>query len=154
MNKDTDTSNTEATDTFKLIREGSAPKLIDKKKKIGYVIGKNDDIDVIKIISNSSSGLFSTEPVSITSIQDCLSTQTSDSIFSSRIFRPLYNQKSNNNTGFIAAILRHEGVLKSANDKRFKHQLAIKSDKILDHLTNHTEKESNPKEKAQKNIKE
>ncbi len=120
---------------FTCIREGSAPKLRDQTQLIHYAIGKSNDVDVIQLVSNTNNGLFSDELVPIESIQQCLSGRADQATFTSRIFHPLYKQKSNNNAGFLGAVLRHEGILKTADKAVFKHQLIIKPDDILAQLT-------------------
>ncbi len=119
---------------FEIIRKGTAPKLRDNKQTIHYAIGKHDRNDALKLVSNTGNGLFSSEPISLTSIQQCLSKQGMTAEFTSRIFHSLFSKLSNNNTGFIAAVLRQEGVLKQVDGKLFKHQLAIKPDTIVKHL--------------------
>ena len=120
---------------FTCIREGSAPKLRDQTQLIHYVIGKSNDVDVIQLVSNTNNGLFSDELLPIEFIQQCLSGRGELATFTSRIFHPLFSKSSNNNAGFLGAVLKHEGILKTANKKQFKHQLAIKSDDILMYLT-------------------
>lgn len=120
---------------FTCIRKGSAPKLRDQTQLIHYAIGKNNDIDVIQLVSNTNNGLFSDELITIESIQQCLSGRGDLATFTSRIFHPLFRKSSNNNAGFLGAVLRREGILKTSDKKQFKHQLAVKSDEILIHLT-------------------
>jgi len=139
MSKETESELTpESTNTmpeFTCIREGSAPKLRDQTQLIHYAIGKSNDVDVIQLVSNTNNGLFSDELITIESIQQCLSGRGDLATFTSRIFHPLFRKSSNNNSGFIGAVLRNEGILKTADKKQFKHQLAVKSDEILNHLT-------------------
>jgi len=120
---------------FTCIRKGSAPKLRDQTQLIHYAIGKSNYVDVIQLVSNTNNGLFSDELIRIEPIQQCLSGRGELATFTSRIFHPLFRKSSNNNAGFLGAVLRHEGILKTADKKQFKHQLAIKSDDILSHLT-------------------
>ncbi|MGF1877653.1 hypothetical protein L4D77_20340 [Photobacterium frigidiphilum] len=119
---------------FEVIREGTAPKLRDKKQTIHYAIGKHDNVDGIRLISNTGKGLFSSEPIPLTAIQQCLSNLETTVEFTSRLFHPLFSKLSNNNAGFIASVLRQEGVLKPVDGKLFKHQLVIKPDMIVKHL--------------------
>ncbi|SGZ20467.1 hypothetical protein [Moritella viscosa] len=120
---------------FTCIREGSAPKLRDQTQLIHYAIGKSNDVDVIQLVSNTNNGLFSDELIRIESIQQCLSGRGDLATFTSRIFHPLFRKSSNNNAGFLGAVLKHEGILKTADKKQFKHQLAINPDDILMYLT-------------------
>ena len=119
---------------FEVIREGVAPKLRDKKQTINYAIGKHEKNDALKLLSNTGNGLFSSEPIPLSSIQQCLSKQGAAPEFTSRIFHQLFTQQSNNNAGFIAAVLRQEKILMPVEGKLFKHQLAIKPDAIVKHL--------------------
>jgi len=130
-----DPESTNTKPEFTCIRKGSAPKLRDQTQLIHYAIGKSNDVDVIQLVSNTNNGLFSDELLPIESIQQYLSGRGELATFTSRIFHPLFSKSSNNNAGFLGAVLRHEGILKAADKKQFKHQLAVKSDEILNHLT-------------------
>ena len=120
---------------FTCIRKGSAPKLRDQTQLIHYAIGKSNDVDVIQLVSNTNNGLFSDELLPIESIQQCLSGRGELATFTSRIFHPLFSKSSNNNAGFLGAVLKHEGILKTTEKTVFKHQLAINPDDILMYLT-------------------
>jgi len=136
---------------FTCIRKGSAPKLRDSTQQIYYAVGKNLDMDVLQLVSNTNNGLFSDELIPIQSIQDCLSTQDKQASFSSRIFNSLYKQKSNNNAGFLAAVLREEDILEVADKKLFMHQLAINVEDIFTHLIGtNTDEKSGDKSKSSK----
>ena len=128
---------TESTDTTSqvIIREGTAPKLRNTEQLIKYAIVQVDDEPCIQLVSNDGNGLFSLEPISITSLVEKLSGNITDKPFSSRIFHSLFNQQSNNNAGFLAAVLRKEDILTTAPKKQYLHQLAIPADKIEQHLT-------------------
>ncbi|MCL1056806.1 hypothetical protein L2729_02220 [Shewanella gelidimarina] len=88
------------------IRKGSAPKIRNSTQLIHYGIGKSNGTDVLQLISNTNNGLFSDELIAIESIQKCLSGLANGSTFTSRIFHSLFKQKSNNNAGFLGAVLR------------------------------------------------
>ena len=130
----TDIPSTDTT-THVTIREGEAPKLRNTDELIKYAIVQVNDEVCIQLTSNIGNGLFSQEPIRITSLAERLSVQVKDKSFSSRVFHQLFKQQSNNNAGFLAAVLRHENILNTAPKKQYLHQLAVPTDKLEEHLT-------------------
>jgi len=123
---------------FKLLRLNSAPKLRDCTLLVQYELGHVDGSLSIRITANDKDGLFSSEAVLVSKIAECLSKQSKDSSFSSGIFHSTFNKQSNNNAGFLAAILRSENVLKQKEGKLYLHKLAIDVKVLEKHLSSNT----------------
>ncbi|UCE64560.1 MAG: hypothetical protein JSU59_05330, partial [Nitrospirota bacterium] len=68
---------------------------------------------------NSSNGYFSNEWLSMPRIEEILKQQGSES-FTAYVFKDLFNGKSVNSHGFIAACLVAEGILAFAEGKKRK----------------------------------
>jgi hypothetical protein len=78
----------------------------------------------IMIVGNDGSGYYSKEAVPFSKIEHCLSTVAGQKTFPSKVFLPAFVGRSANNPGFLAAILRAEGLLKPVPEKANLHQLA------------------------------
>jgi hypothetical protein len=120
---------------FKLLRQNSAPKLRDSALLVQYELGEVEKKLSIRITANDKDGLFSSESVPVSKIAECLSKQSKGSSFSSRILHSIFTKQSNNNVGFLAAILRTEKVLKQKEGKLYLHQLAIDVKVLEKHLS-------------------
>ncbi len=99
--------------SIRIIFHGSCPKLTPRGKgALEYEIGINDNTDesYLRIAGNASSGAFSTKWIAIYEIHALLENPKEDS-FKAIILRELYANKSSNNHGFLAAILKAEKVL-------------------------------------------
>jgi len=78
----------------------------------------------IRVTANESGGYFSKELVPFTGIEQCLEKCAEASSFPSKTFRDAFVGRSTNNAGFLAAILREEGLLEAAQEEEFQHVLA------------------------------
>lgn len=78
----------------------------------------------VRITANESGGYFSKEMVPFTGIEQCLEKCAEASSFPSKAFRDAFVGRSTNNSGFLAAILREEGLLDAAEKEEFRHVLA------------------------------
>jgi hypothetical protein len=123
---------------FKLLRQNSAPKLRDSALLVQYELGHVEGNLSIRITANDKDGLFSSEEIPVTGIAECLSKKSKGSSFSSRILHSIFTKQSNNNAGFLAAILRSEKVLKQKEGKLYLHQLAIDVKDLEQHLSSNT----------------
>jgi hypothetical protein len=91
----------------------------------------------IRIFANSEKGAFSNEWLALDSILAIM--PTNQVPFRSTLFVPLFTKKSANNAPFMAAILRHLGLLltvdgfpsysKRGSDMALRHQLKTLADK-------------------------
>ncbi len=91
---------------------------VSGKSTLTYHIGCNDDGDIhIRIHANSAAGMFSQEWVAWTAIEDTLKRHVTG--FTSAAFRSLIQGKSQNNAGFLLAVLLQEQlVIKEGDQKR------------------------------------
>jgi hypothetical protein len=76
-----------------------------KKKTLTYNIGITDDEYHLRISDNSGGGFFSTEWVALS---DITALTPKEETFSTSLLLPLYESKSSNNQGFLAAVLVEE----------------------------------------------
>ncbi len=82
--------------------------------ELEYEIGIDDTIDeaYLRIAGNESSGAYSTKWVALAKIQSILEKVPEES-FRAIVLRELYLKQSTNNHGYLAAILKAEGVLET-----------------------------------------
>lgn len=78
----------------------------------------------ITIVANKSSGYFSREIVPLAAIELCLNGIPKDQPLSARIFRSAFIGKSVNNAGFLAALLKAEGLLTPSTKVAHQHQVS------------------------------
>lgn len=79
----------------------------------------------VMIVGNDSSGYYSREAVPMAAIQQRLATLENPKAFSSSVFQSCFVGRSANNGGFLAAILRAEGILQPLPDKAHLHQFVL-----------------------------
>ena len=79
-----------------------------------YELGTDKNEHHIRIAANAGGGRFSDEWVSVKKIEDLL--KNAGPSFSSTLFREVFVSKSTNNAGFLAAILKAEGLIGPAKD--------------------------------------
>jgi hypothetical protein len=95
-------------------------KTLSGKSTLTYHIGKDEDDNLyVRLWVNSSNGYFSSEWLAMTKIVEILKRQGEES-FTGYVFKDLFNGKSVNSHGFIAACLVAEGVLAFAEGKKRK----------------------------------
>ncbi len=94
----------------------TAPKLGERSSgRITYQSSVGPDGECfIAISGNDSSGYFSREPVSLTTVEKCLPDSPLDKPFTVRALRAAFVGRSVNNAGFLAAALRTEGLIQEA----------------------------------------
>jgi len=110
-----------------MLKDGHCKKLGKRSEGgIKYQLLASDDKAVlyVRIIANDSGGYFSKELVPFSQIEQCLEKCTEASSFPSKAFRDAFVGRSTNNAGFLAAILREEGLLEPAEKDAFQHVLA------------------------------
>lgn len=83
------------------------------KGGLTYHLGVNQDSSayVIRVTANASGGFFSNEWITLDAILETIEANGGDRAFNAQIFKELYASKGANNHGFLAAVLRAEGVL-------------------------------------------
>jgi hypothetical protein len=77
-----------------------------------------------KIVSNEGGGYFSKEVVAFGSVEACLAAHPQDQPFPSKLLQLAFAGRSSNNAGFLAAILRAEGLLALAPDTEGRHVIS------------------------------
>lgn len=100
--------------TFWLIRQDRCPKLgAFSAGVITYQVLTNETRDelFVRIAGNEGGGYVSDEAVPFTSIVRCVNEHEEDKPMRSGDFRPAFVGRSNNNSGFLAAVLLHEQLL-------------------------------------------
>ena len=75
------------------------------------------------LLANESGGYFSREAVPFSAILQCISGVNADRPIAAKIFKPAFVGKSSNNSGFLVAALRKEGLLVAAPDASHQHYL-------------------------------
>lgn len=78
----------------------------------------------LTLVANDSSGCFSREIVPFERIETALQGLDVSKPITSKQFQPCFVSKSQNNAGFLAAVLRSEGLLQSVPDATHQHALA------------------------------
>lgn len=121
-----DASTPEAADTqsFWLLKDGTAPKLGARAEgSINYnVLADNERQHLfIAVTGNKGGGYFSKERVDMTKIEACLDTSTFAKPFPSKTFKEAFVGRSSNNAGFLVAVLRHEELLAAAPKAESQH---------------------------------
>jgi hypothetical protein len=111
-----------------LIEEKRCGKISDRSTgQLTYRLLKDEEgVEAfVAIVGNESVGYFSREPVSVLRIHQCLqaAVKVGKAIPSQRL-RQVFKGQSVNNGGFLAAILRAEGILAPSPDNAFQHVLA------------------------------
>lgn len=99
--------------SIRILFHGSCPKLTTRGVgELEYEIGIDDETDepCLRITGNASSGAFSNKWVGVSEIRTILEDVPGES-FRAIILRDLYFKRSSNNHGYLAAILKTEGVL-------------------------------------------
>lgn len=76
----------------------------------------------LRLTSSDGGGNFSPELVPFIRIQT-LVTDLPDSPVPSRVFRPCFRGRSQNNAGFLCCLLRAEGLLTSTEGKMYQHRV-------------------------------
>ncbi|MGJ0486010.1 MAG: hypothetical protein ACR65R_15960 [Methylomicrobium sp.] len=78
----------------------------------------------ITLVANDSSGCFSREIVPFARIEQCLHGLDVSKPITSKLFQSCFISRSQNNAGFLAAVLRQENLLKAVPESAHQHALA------------------------------
>ena len=104
---------------FLCISTGTARKAgLHSTGTLSYAILKDaDSTDAYFIVTgNSSAGYYSREAVPLARIEACLAHLPPDSPIQAKSLRPTYRGKSANDSGFLLALLRQEGLVTASPD--------------------------------------
>ncbi len=72
------------------------------KKTLTYNVGNRDDEYYLRISDNQGGGFHSTEWISLSTVAQQI---TNEEPFTTAVLTPLYESRSSNNPGFLAAVL-------------------------------------------------
>lgn len=112
--------------SYRLVKKQSAAKTsMNAQGCISYGILRNEAATeaFVCLLGNDSAGYFSQEAVALSEIERCLEDMTSDKPIPAKLFRMAFRSKSANNPGFLAAVLRAEGLLVAAPEATYQHRL-------------------------------
>ncbi len=107
-----------------LLKAGTAMKLGKQAAGgVDYQILADGERTVlmIRIIGNGGGGYFSKEVLPFSNIEACIEQQKQGQPFPSKLLQTAFTGRSSNNAGFLAAILRAEGLLALAPDTEGRH---------------------------------
>lgn len=100
--------------TYRLIRQSQCPKLgAFSSGRITYQLLTSEARNqlFLRISGNEGGGYVSDEAVALSRIMQCVDDHGPDKPLRSTHFREAFVGRSNNNWGFLSAILLHEGLL-------------------------------------------
>lgn len=130
MNASDTTNTNEASSSAEpswLLKTGIAPKLGKHAEGgISYQVltDSNRTEPMIRIIGNDGGGYYSKEILPFKNVEACIEKHEPGQPLPSKLFQPAFTGKSSNNAGFLAAILRAEGLLSAAPDTEGRHIIA------------------------------
>lgn|GEM_PF-1707172 len=113
--------------TYCLLKSAVCKKLSQKASGgIGYdVLADPGMLHLsIRITDNVGGGYYSREIVPFAKVMACMDNVQKDKPFPSKIFKGAFTGRSSNNAGFLAAVLRAEGLLLPAPDTDSQHTAA------------------------------
>ncbi len=120
-------STVESAQPFWLLRAGTAQKVGKQSTgAISYqIVADSARASLsIAIVGNATGGYFSREQVAIAKIESCLSHAEAGKPIASKAFKGAFVGRSANNAGFLAAVLRAEGLLSPAAEAEIQHLIA------------------------------
>jgi hypothetical protein len=79
---------------------------------------------LFQIVGNEGGGYFSKEVVAFGNVEGCLAAHAQDQSLPSKVLQTTFIGRSSNNAGFLAAILRAEGLLALAPDTEGRHVIS------------------------------
>jgi hypothetical protein len=106
-----------ANTTIKIVYQGTCPKLTTRGRgDLTYELGFDDATGNphLRIAANAGSGAFSHEWLGLDRIRAALTLgNDQQQSFTATAMRPLFFKRSSNNHGYLAAVLKAEGVLEA-----------------------------------------
>jgi hypothetical protein len=108
----------------RIIKKGTCPLIAPSSKgQLSYHIGYSDQDKTLhfRVTSNTGGGYFSREWVSLDAILEHIQAQPAGQPFKSLVLRKAYVSTGANNCGFLAAVLRAEGLLQPVPKSPFSH---------------------------------
>ena len=116
---------TQTNPAYLLLKTAVAPKLGQRSEgAITYAILVDGERKLfITITANAGGGQFGRDIVPLSAVERCLPADKTLP-FPAKVFAPSFTSRSSNNPGFMAAILRAEGLLGPVPDKAHLHLVA------------------------------
>ena len=131
------TKTDELDDSIRVLSTGTCDTL-SGSSKLTYHIGCVPDGEIyLRVHSNTGSGFFSQEWISLQDILTALKKRPEGKPITSILLGPLFRGKSANTPGFLLAVLLHEKLVRSLQGKLRRHDLGdpsvftAKVDKLL-----------------------
>ena len=117
-------------DNTRVLKTATCPSL-SGKSKLTYQLGSKADGQIqLQVQSNTGKGYFSKEWVALNSISMLLSKVPVGKAITSASFKPLFKGKSVNTAGFLAAVLKHEGLIRPMKTNQRCYELLDAADFI------------------------
>lgn len=113
--------------TLRLIHSGQAAKVGQRAEgQIHYQLFTDlaQKELYFRLTGNDGGGYFSRELIAFRQVKAAVNHFSADTPFPSKVFRDAFTGKSSNNPGFLACLLRTEGLLSGVPDKTHQHLLA------------------------------
>lgn len=113
--------------SFMQLKTGTAKKLGKQAEGgINYrILGDTERKSIfVSITENEGGGYFSQEIVPFYKVEACITKREQEKPFPSKTFKEAFTGRSSNNAGFLAAILRTEGLLAAAPGTESQHVLS------------------------------
>jgi len=108
--------------SIRIIKRTTCPKITASANgQLTYDV--SDESYLLRITANPGGGFFSNEWVTLKSITDILKKHP-NTLLKAPVFKPLFESLGGNNHGFLAAALRHEGII-LADDKYVRSNQGI-----------------------------
>jgi hypothetical protein len=102
----------------RILKVESCPSL-SGKSTLTYHIGCNTLSEIqVRVHANTGNGFFSKEWIPLASIQQLLDKRPAGKAIASSSFTSIFHGKSVNTSGFLLAVMKHEGLVQPLKDKR------------------------------------
>ncbi|WP_371195002.1 hypothetical protein [Glaciecola sp. SC05] len=115
------------TTTINILKVATCGKVTSPEQAtLTYNVGYDtaDKTLLLRVTDNATSGLFSTEWIALADILATIEQRTKpNDSFNARLFASLFSSASANNSGFLAAALKAEGILVPFKDSKRLHYL-------------------------------
>jgi hypothetical protein len=116
------TNHDEVQSTIQVLKEAIGPTSTGKSK-LGYRLGSDNKGGIyFKITSNTGGGFFSNEWVAYSKIQAALDAWPEENPITSVVLQGLFRGRSANNSSFLLAALKAEGIVEVVRDRNRYHQ--------------------------------
>ncbi len=103
----------QADHAIRLLKTAICPSL-SERSKLTYHVGYGTDSDILlRVFANSGKGVFNRDWIPVSAIQTIVNELPEGVAVVSSTFHPLYSGKSSNNSGFLLAVLKHLGLVRS-----------------------------------------